>query len=252
MSIYACADLHGCYWAWEKIKEILQPNDTLYFLGDANDRGEDGWQIIKELLDDNRVIYLMGNHERMFLNNWGNYNGRPLDILNDFHYDEKAWNWYSNGGESTDSHFIQDTTPGEVKVNYLIRLNKLPFITVYHNKNNENIILCHAGCDYHDVDKLIEETAIWDRTHYLFNKWDGPDDTYIIHGHTPIPLLIQEQEKFNKWYDLGHNFPETETLEGAYWYAGGHKCCIDCGAVFTDQTVLLNLDTFEEIVINKE
>lgn len=252
MSVYCCADLHGCYWAWEKIKEIVKPDDTLYFLGDANDRGEDGWQIIKELLDDNRVIYLIGNHERMFLDNWGNYNGRPLDILNDFHYDEKAWSWYSNGGAPTDAHFIQDTIPGEVKINYLRRLNKLPFLTVYHNKNNESIILCHAGCDYHDIDKLTEEAAIWDRTHYLNNKWDGPNDTYIVHGHTPIPLLIQEQEKFNKWYDLGNSFPEDETLAGAYWYAGGHKCCVDCGTVFTDQTVLLNLDTFEEIVINKE
>ena len=98
MSVYACADLHGCYWAWEKIKKILQPYDILYFLGDANDRGEDGWQIIKELLDDNRVIYLIGNHECMFLNNWGNYNGHPLDILDDFHYDENThkWTWKCN------------------------------------------------------------------------------------------------------------------------------------------------------------
>lgn len=252
MAVYACADLHGCYWAWEKIKEILQPNDILYFLGDANDRGENGWEIIKELLDDNRVIYLMGNHERMFINNWGNYNGHALNILDDFHCDEKAWNWYSNGGEPTDAHFIQDTISGETKISYIKQLKELPFITVYHNEFNENVVLCHAGCDYHDINKLTEEAAIWDRTHYIFNKWDGPNNVYVIHGHTPIPLLIQKQEQMIKWYNLEDTVPKAEILEGAYWYAGGHKCCIDCGTVFTDQTVLLNLDTWEEIVINKE
>ena len=253
MAVYACADLHGCYWAWEQIKKILQPGDVLYFLGDAADRGTDGWTIMKELLNNSQVIYLMGNHERMFLNNWGNYDGHSLNDCKDYrHLDNYIWNWYGNGGEITDSQFIQDSISGEEKVSYIRQLNDLPFITVYHNENNEDIILCHAGCDYHDIDNLTEEAAIWDRSHYLNSMWDGPNNTYIIHGHTPIPLLIQEQEKFNRWYNLGYNFPKDEMLEGAYWYADGHKCCIDCGVVFTDQTVLLNLDTWEEIIINKE
>ena len=252
MAVYACADLHGCYWAWERIKNILQPEDTLYFLGDAADRGPDGWTIMKELLDNNQVIYLMGNHERMFLNNWENYDGHKIDILNDYRWDDNIWVWYGNGGEVTDIQFIKDTIPNEEKISYIEQLSNLPFITIYHNESNEDIVLCHAGCDYHDIDNLTEEAATWDRSHYLSNSWDGPDNVYIIHGHTPIPYLIQEQENFNKWYDLENNIPKAEMLEGAYWYAGGHKCCIDCGAVFTDQIVLLNLDTWEEIVINKE
>ena len=63
--VYACSDIHGSLSIWNKIKEILKPNDALYFLGDACDRGFDGWQIIKEMLDDLRVIYIRGNHEQL-------------------------------------------------------------------------------------------------------------------------------------------------------------------------------------------
>jgi hypothetical protein len=39
---------------------------------------------------------------------------------------------------------------------------------------------------------------------------------------------------------------------GAYWYAGGHKVNIDCGCVFTDTIVLLNLDTWDEEIFFAE
>ena len=39
MSTYVASDWHGNYWVWEKVKTILSPNDKLYFLGDAADRG---------------------------------------------------------------------------------------------------------------------------------------------------------------------------------------------------------------------
>ena len=252
MSVYAWADAHGCYWAWKKIKEILQPEDKLYFLGDANDRGEDGWILIKELLNDNRVTYLKGNHEQMFLDNWGNYNGHNLDDNETYGMDDRLWSWYSNGGLVTENQFVMDSINPEEKVNYLHQLKNLPFLVVYHNQDNKDIYLCHAGCNYKDLNNLSEEDALWDRYHYLNDSWDGPNNSYIIHGHTPIPIMLEQQEQFSKFYDMEIHIPNKEMWEGAYWYADEHKCCIDCGTVFTDQTVLLNLDTFEEIVINKE
>ena len=47
MSVYALADLHGNGTIYNKIKNFLKPNDTVYFLGDAIDRGPDGWTILK-------------------------------------------------------------------------------------------------------------------------------------------------------------------------------------------------------------
>ena len=62
---YAFTDIHGQYDLWEQIRDYCQPDDNLYFLGDACDRGPAGIKIIKELLTDPRVIYLKGNHEEM-------------------------------------------------------------------------------------------------------------------------------------------------------------------------------------------
>ena len=67
MSIYCCSDLHGRYDIWRQIKSFLKPEDKLYYLGDAADRGPNGWKIIKELISDNRIIYIKGNHEDMLV-----------------------------------------------------------------------------------------------------------------------------------------------------------------------------------------
>ena len=58
MSIYATTDLHGRKDLYLKIKEILQPDDKVFFLGDANDRGWDGWELIKLIYNDPQFIYL--------------------------------------------------------------------------------------------------------------------------------------------------------------------------------------------------
>ena len=46
MAAYAFTDLHGQYEFWKQIKEFCQPDDKLYFLGDAADRGSDGVRIM--------------------------------------------------------------------------------------------------------------------------------------------------------------------------------------------------------------
>ena len=55
---YACSDLHGLYPLWEQIKHYCDETDTIYFLGDAIDRGPDGIKILLEMLYDSRVIFL--------------------------------------------------------------------------------------------------------------------------------------------------------------------------------------------------
>ena len=40
--VYASSDWHGCGYQANKILNYLQPEDKLYFLGDATDRGLQG------------------------------------------------------------------------------------------------------------------------------------------------------------------------------------------------------------------
>ena len=62
---FACSDLHGMWQLWEQIDAYCDETDTIFFLGDAADRGPDGLRLMKTLLIDKRVKYIKGNHEDM-------------------------------------------------------------------------------------------------------------------------------------------------------------------------------------------
>ena len=243
MSTYAASDWHGNYWVWEKVKTILSPNDKLYFLGDAADRGHDGWKLIKELLADPRVIYLKGNHEDLLVNGLREY--PKEDILS---YDGLLW--FHNGGEPTYRAFCEDNNIEE-KLGIVKQLKELPFCANYINNKGTSIFLCHAGCDGDDIDFLDEYRAIWDRSHFIVaDTWYGNDNTIIIHGHTPIMLMLNEQKFAKECCSKEIEMPDY--TDGAYWYAKGHKVCIDMGTPWENKALLLNLDTFAEIIfINK-
>ena len=258
MSIYASADWHGCYWVWDKIKNILKSNDILYFLGDSHDRGPDGWKIIKELLIDPRVVYIKGNHEDLMIKAIGHYS--PDDW---FHWDDNMNLWFWNGGELTYNAFMNDTTISpEEKIEILHKIAAFPFCAVYNNAKDQKVLLSHAGCDcFEAAETLDEEKFIWDRNHLMFyDTWYGNPDEVIIHGHTPIELMIKEQHKNIRWLTEKHMRegvagdhliePQPWSGKGAYWYAKNHKVNIDTGAVWNNTSVLLNLDTWEEIIID--
>ena len=44
MATFALSDIHGHYEIYEKVKAMLKPEDIVYFLGDAGDRGPDSWK----------------------------------------------------------------------------------------------------------------------------------------------------------------------------------------------------------------
>ena len=239
MSTYVASDWHGNYWVWEKVKTILSPNDKLYFLGDAADRGHNGWKLIKELLNDPRVIYLKGNHEDLLANALNNYPKKSNLSL-----------WFQNGGESTYKVFCDDKKK-EKKLKIIKQLKELPFCTSYTNNKGTFIFLCHAGCDGDDIDFLDEYRAIWDRSHFIIaDTWYGNDNTIVIHGHTPIELMLREQKFTKKCCSKEIEIPDY--TDGAYWYAKGHKVCIDMGTPWENKALLLNLDTFAEVIFINE
>ncbi len=234
MSVYALSDLHGMYELWEKIKKFLQPEDTLYFLGDAADRGPDGYKIMKELLADDRVIYLKGNHEDFFVKGINEYL-----IYGDMNYD--LWT-FDNGGWDTFLEAIEDTPTILQSVHN--RIFKLPFFSIYQNENNQLIYLSHAGYYVEELFEATEKDLLWNRTHFR-SPWPNKEEykhAFLVHGHTPTPFLKQELVSIANFYDKEPNFVNND---GAIFYCDGHKIDIDCGAFATSATVLLDLDTFE-------
>lgn len=240
MSTWCFSDIHGQRHLFDQVMNEIGPNDTVYFLGDAIDRGPDGWAIFKQLMDDPRVIFICGNHEDMMIN--------ALRTFPEIRWsrDMEVWGW--NGNAPT-LEGIRTDDPEVVK-EYLTHARDLPIFQTYTNQFGDIFWLSHAGCDYtEDLTELTREHLIWDRSHFLSNMWyhDSPDNLYIVHGHTPIPILLEEMSMYCD------DIPRDGEVEpGAYYYAKGHKICIDCGAHFTDYTVLLNLDTFEEKVFGND
>lgn len=220
--VFAVSDLHGMYDLWTQIKNFLEPDDTLYVLGDCADRGERGWDIIKEVYERPQTIYIKGNHEDMlvtamhYYNKYGNKNTREYKILR------------NNGGESTFYNWSCENQ--EERQKWYERLRDLPLQLDYVNKNGHTIRLSHAG--FTPGIRTTSEDLLWDRSHFtLFYDFED----IIVHGHTPVHYLAE---------DL--NIKINEHKPEVIYYNFNHKIDIDMLSAYTGRAVLLDLDTFDE------
>ena len=217
MARYACSDLHGRYDIYEKICEILKPEDIVYFLGDACDRSSKGWPLIKAIYNNPQWVYLKGNHEDMLFKTLTEY----------FDPEYSSYYWYhmciQNGGYQTFEDAVCDP---EVK-EWMIKINNLP--TRMEVRTNQGVIcLCHSGRYF----TARPKEHLWDREHLNY-PWSRDENEYIVHGHTPTQIM---REELMIPYKL-----KKEVI----FYANKHKINIDIGAVWTNEAALLDLDTFK-------
>lgn len=243
---YCITDLHGQYQLWEKIKSYIDATDTLYFLGDAIDRGPNGLKIMLELLEMPNVIYLKGNHENFFVEG-------AVASLNDFN--PPLW-VHSNGGYTTveeiHNKWNKDNPTDVTELSKIVKkIRNLPYKAEYINKKGQKIRLSHSGYwDYLDAN----DNYCWDRKHIL-ESWDYEDNSFIVHGHTPSCNVIE------KIYNNKALFAETTQERGRiigegqqlladwnkepfiYKYANNHKIALDLGSFITNKIALFNLDT---------
>lgn len=236
--VFAIADLHGQYNLFEMVKEFLdqQGEDVkCYVLGDCVDRGPHGFKILQEVIEDPRFTLIRGNHEEMFLES---LRENRLSHLHGY-----------NGGSPTFNEWARES--GETH-KWIGILQDLPYCITYINHNRQRVILTHSGYTPKVGEAMeCEDRYIWNRSHFN-DKWDETTDenfkkTFIIHGHTPIPLM--EDYCTEMYRELCGAAPGP----GAYFYRKdedgvGHKINIDCGGFFTGVFTILNLDTFEQHV----
>ena len=225
--VYACSDLHGMYNLWSQIRDYCDENDTIYFLGDAADRGPDGIKIINELLRDKRVVYLKGNHEDML-----------CTCIPDFiegHFHNMAW-WHQNGGDSTYDRGLS-LLDEDTQLYYAQRLSKLPETAWYKSPLGHTVFLSHAGTDLDLTEDDLRMMGrqypyLWDRKHIGCGAPIGEHKgVFQVHGHTPVIS--------DRFYGYNKNM-KIETL-----FYDDHKYCIDMGAFATCKAALIDLDTFE-------
>jgi hypothetical protein len=229
MSVYAMSDIHGRLDLYKQVKAFIKPEDIVYFLGDAGDRGPQPWETIKAIYNDPQFIYLKGNHEDMLVESFYG------------HMDE-IYLCCMNGGTDTRKGLMAEPDAED----WVAKLNNLPLEKEYTNEWNETIILCHAGYT------PIEDNSAWPTRHELLwsrehfhDRWPvGYEDTRVVHGHTPIPYLINALNEFAEWNNQEALYKSWDG--GALWYEDGHKICIDCASAYYDCCVLLNLDDYTE------
>jgi serine/threonine protein phosphatase 1 len=232
--VYAFSDIHGMYELWKQIDEFCDETDKIIFLGDAADRGPEGLKIIEELLADKRVTYLKGNHEDILVR-------VGVEILEG--RTSSIQLWYENDGAPTVAELLKKTEDEAWDLIY--KLNKLPEVCEYTNKQGKKIILSHAGCPIIEVERYEAESGIdylWDRDHLIWDiESEVTDDMpIIIHGHTPVPLLFKYGVNTNGIYSL------------ICEYCGKHKIDIDLACFATKRIALLDLDTLEPIYFEGE
>lgn len=184
--IFAIGDIHGCFDRLTRLLQRLPYDpvlDTLVFLGDYIDRGNDSRQVIDlvcRLQNEGRVVTLFGNHEHLLLQYHATGDAALLPFLR------------KNGIERTLASY------GEKDVS---RLRGLGFLPQRHKEflqgllpywETERYRFVHAGIragvrlEVHTPEQLCEgREEFW--------RFLGEDDKVVIFGHTAFrsPLVTE-------------------------------------------------------------
>lgn len=218
MSRYIFSDMHGDGYLWNNIKAFIKPEDQLWFLGDAADRGEEGWRIIKEIYNHPQITYIKGNHEQMLADAIEEYHqdggvmGQQMDLL------------FYNGGYETFSCWEEDGAKRE----WATKLRQLPIYIRLEAKDGRPIHLSHAGFSTNQP-VPNDHDLIWDRQHIDDNYYD--DTCWIIHGHTPVQTL------------------DDESRADPTPFRYGNKIDIDLGSYVSKRTCLFDIDAMKPVMI---
>ncbi|MBQ7766055.1 MAG: fructose-bisphosphatase class III [Lachnospiraceae bacterium] len=237
MSNYVMSDVHGQYKSYMKmLKKIdLKAEDTLYVLGDAIDRGNDGIKILNDMMKRPNVVLILGNHEMLMLDALRNFDEIKSKDRHDTD-DIDLWLDPCNGGEYTYEDFSKLTIPKrKAIIDYLENAWIIKKITI----GNKNYHLSHAyttnrkskdGFRYADLshDEIwdIVWMNIFDRAFIRENnsKLYPNKKTIYICGHTFTQRLDCIDE-------LGRGLVYHNTD-----YYGYHVYNIDCGMALKNKS----------------
>ena len=226
---YVLSDIHGNARRFDSVMEqiSLQPEDTLYVLGDVIDRHPDGIRLLRRIMAMPNARMLLGNHEYMMLRALG----CPYD---DYADDGTALaHWYRNGGEVTHNHWKHLRKAHRKKIaDYLLALPLSMDIMV----NGRAYKLVHGAPaeDYDGIPPYKNAThfAVWKRRSLSDPL---PADRIVVFGHTPTkyyqdncPMEIWKGERCIG-IDCGSGYPDSGPDSGY-----GRLACLrlDDGCVF--------------------
>ena len=198
--IYVLSDIHGNLRRFESIMNQinLQPDDTLYILGDVVDRNPDGIKILRKIMKMPNVVMLLGNHEYMMMHSIGHCKNAADEKENTNWRQRRIW--YSNGGKVTHDRLKRITLEQRadifkylrnLPVNIEVKVNGVNFKLV-HASPIENYGKIHRHFDEYEDEK---EFAVWERWNEMHHV---PEGFVLVFGHTPT-LHFQDNEDLSIW-----------------------------------------------------
>lgn len=220
--IYVLSDIHGHLQRFESImKQIdLQPDDTLYILGDVVDRNPDGIKILRRIMKMPNVKMLIGNHEYMMLNAVGHCKDAAEEKENTNWKQRRIW--YSNGGRITHDRLKRIKLEQRAELfryiralptNIDVEVNGIKYKLVHASPEENYMTQYWYSEDY----KSPREFAVWERWNEMHPI---PEGYTLIFGHTPT-CYFQTVEPWSIW--KGENAIGID-CGGAY--EGGRLSCL--------------------------
>ena len=211
--IYVMSDIHGNSRRFNSVLEQinLQPEDTLYVLGDVIDRHPDGIKLLREIMHMENAKMLIGNHEHMML-----AVTVPQYDSNKDTEERRLRIWYNNGGRIT--HDYLKHIRKSIRAEIYEYLQALP-LEYDVELNGTHYKLVHAApsdqfrAHWRDFGSL-RQFAVWKR--WYRGEFPATDYT-LIFGHTPTeeyqydnPLKIYYRDNVIG-IDCGSGFPDRLT-----------------------------------------
>lgn len=201
--IYSIGDIHGqltmLVGLLKQLRALpLQAEDTLLFLGDYVDRGENSRGVIDLLIalreEHPNCIFLRGNHEQMMLDACTGPPSQPSEVPNYVIHSDQTNHWLQNGG-------IETLLSYQV-VNYMqwrscvpdshwefLRSTEMEFETPCYHFVHAGLL--PPGRDWEGVAYDLDP-RLWIREPFLsYRKLFN--DKVVVFGHTPqrngVPLI---------------------------------------------------------------
>jgi serine/threonine protein phosphatase 1 len=197
--IYAIGDIHGQHTMLKAMLRTLQEcglrdEDTLLFLGDYVDRGEDSRGVVQTLIElqqerDN-LVFLRGNHEQLMLDA---RDGDPPQLSStgrQVFITDQMQLWFQNGGEETlysykddfeDEDFLRWWEAVSESHWDFIRATQMEYITPRYHFVHAGLL--PPGSTREPRPKGFDE-RLWIREPFLSSRANF-DDRIVVFGHTP-------------------------------------------------------------------
>ena len=181
---FIVGDIHGCLDMLKRLMDKIawsQDKDTLIFLGDYIDRGENPKGVVNYILDltrrSSRVECLKGNHEAMFLDFLSGKN-REMFLVNGGWKTLESYGPY--GSQDGESSIPSDHMAFFESLKLYIELDEYYIV--------------HAGFKPDlVVEKQTEDDMLWIRTSFIYSDYDFGKK--VVFGHTPFnePLIMENK-----------------------------------------------------------